>query len=394
MLYLNDVGLLCSLGVGSQALRSALVTRGAPLPDPSGLFLPHGERLVGLITETLPELPGALAKFDCRNNRLAAAALEQIRPSLDTALACYGSHRVAVVMGTSTSGIAASEDAVRHTLERHGEYPPDYHAMQGVLGGLGEFVAAYLGTAGPVSTVSTACSSSASAFLSARRLIDLGLCDAAIVGGVDTLCEMTLQGFGSLEALAGECSRPFTAQRDGINIGEGAAVFLMTSEPAQVKFMGGAASSDAHHISAPQPDGLGAHEAMALALEDAGLKRGDIDYLNAHGTGTKHNDSMESAAIYRLFGAATPCSSTKAMTGHTLGASGALELGLCWLLLTQLTAWRLPPSLYRGERDEELAPIRLTGRNEYSSEPPKYCMSNSFAFGGSNVSLVIGVADA
>lgn len=393
MFYLNDVGLLCTLGTGVEEVRAALVVHGREVPDPQELFGLHRERRVGLVRENLPALDGALSRFDCRNNRLAVAALEQIRPALDDALERYGEHRVAVVMGTSTSGIAASEGALKAVLETS-DYPPDYHAVQGVLGGLGEFVCAYLGTSGPVSTVSTACSSSANAILSGKRLLELDLCDAVVVGGVDSLCEMTLQGFGALEALSDDLNTPFASGRDGINIGEAAAIFLMTREPTGVALLGGAASSDAHHISAPHPEGEGAYRAMQQALKIAGLMPANIDYLNAHGTGTVQNDAMESKAINRLFGAQTPCGSTKALTGHTLGACGALELAFCWLLLTQRDGWRLPPSLYTDRHDPELAPVRLTGSDDHGTVPPQCCMSNSFAFGGSNVSLIVGAIDA
>ncbi len=387
--YLNDLGILCTLGANAAQVRANLLTRDAAVPDPRQLLTRRGNRYVGALHCALPELPAQLAAYDCENNRLGALALEQIRASVDGALARYGRRRVAVVMGTSTTGINASERAVR-TFNESGAHPPGYAMAQATLGGLGEFVAAYLGTAGPVSTVSTACSSSAAALLSARRLLELDLADAVVVGGVDTLCGMTLEGFGALEALAADYSAPFTGRRDGINIGEAAAVFLLTREPGGARLAGGSASSDAHHISAPHPEGEGAFRAMAGALEDAGLEPAAIDYLNAHGTGTPHNDAMESKAIFRLFGGATPVSTTKPLTGHTLGASGALELAFCWLLLAgEDYRWRLPPSLYLDERDPDLPAIHLAGDNDYRDSRPDYCMSNSFAFGGSNVALVL-----
>lgn len=390
MPYLNELGILCALGSDEREVREALVTRGNPVPQTEKLMQPQFGSLCAVVDVVLPPVPERLADYDCRNNRLAMAALEQIRSGVEAAQERYGAHRVGVVMGTSTSGIAASETAVR-AVAGSGDYPEHYHAVQGVLGGLGEFVGLYLNLTGPVSTLSTACSSSANAILSARRWLKLGLCDAVVVGGVDSLCELTVAGFGSLEALSAALCRPFAGARDGINIGEAAAVFLMTNEPGPVRLLGGAATSDAHHISAPHPEGEGAHAAMQQALDDAQLRPADIDYLNAHGTGTPHNDAMESKAIHRLLGAQTPCSSSKSMTGHTLGASGALELAFCWLLLTQgVDRWRLPPSLYTQERDTELADVLLTGDNTFSENAPRYCMSNSFAFGGSNVCLVIG----
>ena len=392
MYYLNELAVLCALGDSPEEVRRMLLRRGAPVPDPAQLMQEHGERYVGAVRAELAALPDEFRQFDCRNNRLAAAALAQIRPALDATIAQYGAHRVGVVMGTSTTGIAASEVAVQ-VLAEHGDYPAHYHMKQATLAGLGEFVGRYLALTGPVSTVSTACSSSAAAVLSARRLLQLDLCDAVVVGGVDTLCEMTLQGFGALEALAQGFSAPFTEDRDGINIGEAAAVFLLSAQPKGVSLLGGASSSDAHHISAPHPEGDGAYAAMQGALADAGLTADQLDYLNVHGTGTPHNDVMESKAIDRLFGDSLPCSSTKSMTGHTLGASGALELAFCWLLLTAEDDWRLPPSLYLDRRDPQLPAIQLTGPDQYDAVSPAFCMSNSFAFGGNNVSLVVGKAE-
>lgn len=389
MWYLNNLGLLCNLGNHPRQLLQLLLTRDRPVPTQSSLFHRRGGRWLGKIRAELPALPAPLARFDCRNNRLANAALTQIRPAIEAAKVRYGAGRVAVVMATSTTGIAATEEALR-VLATEGDYPRGYHALQGALAGLGEFVAATLEIHGPTSTISTACSSSGNALLSARRLLSLGLCDAVVVGGVDSICDMTLQGFGALEALARDYCRPFTTDRDGINIGEGAAVFLMSAEAVGPRFLGGAASSDAYHISAPQPEGEGAFAVMQAALRDARIQAADVDYLNLHGTGTPHNDSMECAAVARLFGSMTPCSSTKGYTGHTLGAASALELALCWLLLSGHPLWRLPPSPFIGEIDPELAPVCFTGANDCNGRRPEVCMSNSFAFGGSNVSLVLG----
>lgn len=390
--YLNDMGLLCTLGNDKQTVAGALLTRGRSVPDQRKLYRPWCGAQVGSIEGEFPPVPEGLSQYDCRNNRLAVAALEQIRPAIDAVVSNYGCDRIAVVMGTSTSGIASTERAVRE-WELSGRHPDDFHALQGAFNGLGDFVAAYLEVSGPVSTISTACTSSGNAFLSARRLLALELCDAVVVGGVDSLCELTVRGFGSLDALASMYCKPLSAHRDGINIGEAGAVFLMTRERGPVRFLGGAASSDAYHISAPHPDGAGAFRAMQDALLNAGIEPSDISYLNLHGTGTLQNDAMECKAVNRLFGETVPCSTTKAFTGHTLGAAAALEMGLCWLLLTAGSDWRLPPSLYADDLDPELAAVAVTGHNDFDAPKPQVCMSNSFAFGGSNVSLVIGSND-
>ncbi len=215
MFYLNELGVVCNLGSGSAALEKALLRVDKPLPPADDLFTLHGPWRTGRITAGLPPLRDDLRRFDCRNNRLAATALQQIETAIAGAFERYGAARIAVVMATSTSGIGASEEAVS-AVRRSGQPPTGYDAVQGALGGLGEFAARYLGSAGPVWTLSTACSSSGNALLSARRLLRLGLCDAVIAGGVDSLCELTLQGFGALEAQSAGYNRPFARDRDGI----------------------------------------------------------------------------------------------------------------------------------------------------------------------------------
>jgi len=356
--YLIDTGLLCSLGNDRDEI--AIGLRGLVRQGQHHRRMQADERgrIVGKVDAELPPLTGNLAPYDCRNNRLVAAALRQIQEVINDAIERYGKGRIAVVMGTSTSGIGATEYAVRSQVES-GNYPEGFHAIQGSLSGLGEFVAHYLGIEGPAYTVSTACSSSGNALITARRLIQLGLCDAVVTGGVDSLFELTLQGFGSLEALSAAHTRPFTTDRDGINIGEAAAVFLLDSERGPIRFCGGSCSSDAHHISAPHPEGRGAQAAMQGALADAGLEPSAISYLNLHGTGTPQNDNMESIAVDRIFGDQVPCSTTKPFTGHPLGAAAALELGFCWLLLNESGPVALPPTSHLEDRDPGLAPIWL-----------------------------------
>jgi 3-oxoacyl-[acyl-carrier-protein] synthase-1 len=217
--------------------------------------------------------------------------------------------------------------------------------------------------------------------------LDLGVCDAVICGGVDSLCKLTLNGFSALEAVSNKRCNPFSVNRDGINIGEAAVLFLMTKAPAAVALLGSGASCDAHHISAPEPSGKGALQAMRKALASAKLAPEQIGYLNLHGTATQHNDAMESQAVASLFPGGVVCSSTKPMSGHTLGAAGALEAAFCWLSLTH---GRVPPHVWDGQADPALPALRWAHTGDTLEK--RCLMSNSFAFGGNNVSLIIGEA--
>lgn len=380
--YVQALGIVSPLGEGLEATR-----RGLLAGDTSGMrvepgWLPSGPACVGRVAAELAPLPAVLAEWDCRNNRLLAAAAAQIRPAIDAALARHGAHRVALVVGTSTSGIAAGEDAMA-TKIRDGAFPRDFSYRQQEIGGTAPLGARLLGMRGPAYTVSTACTSGAKALLAARRLLELGLADAAIAGGVDTLCRLTLGGFTALESTSPQRCNPLSRNRSGINIGEGAALFLLDREEAAVRLAGGGESSDAHHLSAPDPDGTGAEIAMRAALADAGAQPGDIGYVNLHATATRKNDEMESRVMARVFPADTPVSGTKPLTGHALGAAGALEAAFCWLALTER---RLPPHVWDGEADPDLPALRLAMKGEGLGS--RMVMSNSFAFGGSNASLI------
>lgn len=379
--YLNQLGLLCAAGGDAASLRDALFAE-----RPSGVAAEawRGRELhLGRVRAVLPEAPaGAMAT---RNNALLLAAAAPLR----AALAGFDPSRVGVVLGTSTSGIAEAEAAWAHQ-QREGELPGWHDVRHQEIGSGALMLAAEFGLRGPAYMVSTACSSSSKALASAARLLEAGLVDAVIAGGADSLCDFTVAGFAALEAVSGPRCNPFSANRCGINIGEAAALFLMTREPgaeASVQLAGWGESSDAHHISAPEPEGRGAEAAMREALARAGLQPSDIDYLNLHGTATPHNDAMESQAVARVFGLELPCSSTKPLTGHTLGAAGALEAAIAWLTLTG--DGRLPVHHFDGERDAALPPIRLVGAGERLSAPPRAILSNSFAFGGSNAALVL-----
>lgn len=287
-------------------------------------------------------LPAAVERFDCRNNRAAEAAIREddFERAVAHAVARYGASRVGVFLGTSTSGILQAELAYRRRDPADGALPGDFdfrrtHNTFSVV----DYVRTRLGLEGPAAAISTACSSSAKAFASAARYVEAGLVDAAVVGGVDTLCLTTLYGFNSLQLLSAQPCRPYDAQRDGISIGEAAALVLLEraegERDGRAWLTGTGESCDAYHMSAPHPEGAGARMAMEAALRSAGIAPGDIDYVNLHGTGTPSNDAAEDKAIDAVFGRNVSCSSTKGMTGHTLGAAGALEAIVCLLAMEE-----------------------------------------------------------
>ncbi len=388
--YLNALGMLNTLGAGQEQILANLLVGRAPGMRAQSGWIPGRSVHTGSVDASLAPWPDHLASQASRNNRLLATASAQIQDQINAAIKRYGVDRIGVVLGSSTSGIAEGEAAIA-AFEQDGSVPAGFDYRQQEMGSPALALAALLELGGPAWTISTACSSSARAFAEARHLLEMELCDAVLVGGSDSLCRLTLNGFAALDAIAEGPTRPFCAGRDGINIGEGAAVFLMSREPGPVRLAGVGDASDAHHISAPQPQGEGAEAAMHMALTDAGLEAGQIDYINLHGTGTPLNDIMESAAVNRVFGDQTACSSTKTLTGHTLGPAGAIEAGLCWLLLSAQNRDRtLPAQIFNGERDPELAPIGLL---ESAAMLPagetRYCLSNSFAFGGNNCTVIL-----
>ncbi len=387
-MYLHDVGITCALGGNKAAVLETWLSGRHAEPAPA---LRLGSPIRALAVETaLPEIPRHLLRYACRNNRILLAALEQIEPAVRQAIHRYGRDRIGLLIGTSTSGIAEGEQAIM-SLEASGQMPPAYHYKQQELGGGAEFLARHLDIRGPAYTLSTTCSSSANALASARRLIRLGVCDAVLAGGGDALCRTTLEGFSALGALSTTRCNPFSRHRDGTLIGEGAALFLMSREPANIALLGVGASSDAYHVSAPRPDGSGAHAAMQAALNDAKLSANRVDYINLHGTATLQNDAMESLAVSRLFGNHTPCGSSKPATGHCLGAAGAIEAALCWLLLSGLNRdKRLPSHLWDGHAAPGLPALDFIRLENGGPHSLQYCLSNSFSFGGNNASLLIG----
>ena len=339
-------------------------------------------------------LPAHLADFDCRNNRLALLGLTQdgFAEAVRTAIAKYGAQRIGLFLGTSTSGILQSELAYRRRDPVTGALPADfiYRSTHNTFS-VADFTRHYFGLAGPVAVVSSACSSSAKVFSSARRMMAAGLIDAAVVGGVDSLCLTTLYGFNSLGLISEQACRPFDAQRNGISIGEAAAFALLERSPEQldadaVLLLGTGESSDAYHMSSPHPEGLGARMAMQDALNMAGLNPSEIDYINLHGTATQSNDAAEGKVVAAVFGATTPCSSTKGATGHTLGAAGGVEAVICALALQH---GLLPAGLNTQQLDPTLDLDYLLDNRE---QPVACVLSNSFGFGGTNCSLIFGRA--
>ena len=392
--YLSHMGIACTLGQGKQEVLENLIKGQTPEPFDTYTLLSDKTVPVGRVPFDLPPLPEAFQTFDSRNNRLLKIVLDEIKDAIQRAVAEYGAHRVGIVLGTSTSGMFEEEQAFIE-YKKTGQWPQGFHRHQVELSSPALFAAMYLGIQGPAYVISTACSSSGKALCSAARLLKAGICDAVITGGCDTLCGLTLNGFNSLELLSSNGCNPFSSNRDGITIGEGAAVFLATAgtyEGSSIELVGYGESSDAYHISSPEPEGVGASIAIHQALSLAKLSPQDIAYINLHGTGTALNDGMESKCVHQLFGPLTPCGSTKALTGHTLGVASALESAFLWLVLEAEDngSIPLPPHVFDGIRDPQLPELNFVAPAR--SYDPKHgsfaLMSNSFAFGGSNVSLI------
>ena len=386
--------LVTALGRGRAATFAALAAGASGLVK-RGFETAALDTWLGVIDEldTAP-LPAEQAAFDCRNNRLAWLALhtDGYAAAVRAAAARFGAHRVGVFLGTSTSGILATELAYRERDAASGALPVwlDYARTHNTYS-VARFVRSVLGLTGPAQVVSTACSSSAKVFGTAARMLQAGLVDAAVVGGVDTLCLTTLYGFRALELTSPEICKPWDAARDGLSLGEGAAFALLERAPAGdgevlAHLLACGESSDGHHMSAPHPEGAGAAAAMRQALTAAGVAPGEVDYLNLHGTATPNNDAAEDLAVTSVFGAGITCSSTKGTTGHTLGAAGGVEAAICMLAMQH---GLLPPTLNLHRRDPALQLQVLT---EPRRARVRIAASNSFGFGGSNTCLIFGEA--
>jgi 3-oxoacyl-[acyl-carrier-protein] synthase-1 len=413
--FLSPPAVLCCAGSSRESFFEA-ACRG----DQSGIQpLSAGGRafLVGRIRGPLPEAaaPRSLAappEFAAATRifRISAAALEELRPSVEKALAFYGAARIGVCVGSCDNGTEASVPAHRAFFTGNG-FPKNYQLRFQGAALLAEYIAGTCGVSGPALTVSTACASGAGALIKGAEFIRAGFCDAVIAGGADIASDTVLLGFSSLEAVSDTITNPFSKNRKGITLGEGAAFFVLSKDPLDdngIALLGTGESADACHMTAPRDDGSGAIQAMRAALKDANLAPGDIDYINLHGTGTPLNDRMEALAVQAVFGEKPPpASSAKPVTGHTLGAAGALELALCWMTVAEAT-WAeaagvkaaagengraaAPVHCWDGEYDDTMPRLRLVekGDSVFAGAFPRICMSNSFAFGGCNVSLIIG----
>ena len=380
------------LGRGLEATRAALAASRSGLA-PCRFETADLETFVGEIPGVDGEaMPPGLERFDCRNNRAAEVGLTQdgFDEAVEDAARRHGRDRVGVFLGTSTAGILQAELAYRRRDATSGALPADfdYRRTHNTFS-VADYTRTRFGLEGPSAAISTACSSSAKAFASAQRFIAAGVIDAAIVGGVDTLCLTTLYGFSSLELLSTQPCRPYDAERDGISIGEAAAFFLVERAPDEAPrdalwLLGAGESCDAYHMSSPHPEGLGARLAMEGALSSAGLDASSIDYVNLHGTGTPSNDTAEDKAVCGLFGDRVPCNSTKGLTGHTLGAAGAVEAIIAALAIRDGFVPGSP-----GTRTLDPA-LHARYQVERRSQPVARVMSNSFGFGGTNCSLVFG----
>lgn len=393
-LLLSHFTLASALGTGLPATLAALRAGRSPL-RPCDFETATLATHIGAV-DGLDEHPigGALAAYDCRNNRLARLALDQdgFRDAVADAVGRYGAARIGVFAGTSTAAIFETEQAFRGLAFDGATLPPDfpYRETHNTYS-IADFVQRSLDLEGPAVAISAACASTAMTFAAASRMIAFGLCDAAVVGGADSLCLTTLYGFHSLQLTAEGPCRPFDETRDGISIGEAGGFALLeradrATRGSGVAFLGYGESSDAHHMSSPHPEGIGARRAMEKALAAAGLGPSDIDYVNLHGTATKVGDAAEDHAIAQTFGRSTPCNSTKGLTGHTLGASGIVEAIISALAILH---GFVPASPTTRRLDPKIESHYLI---EGAERPIRRVMSNSFGFGGSNCSLIFGRA--
>ena len=380
-------------GIGKQALYQALIEGKTALKEPQ-LFSTDFPAFVGEVNaDSLPQLSSQLSEYSTRNAQIALACLnhqdDQLRYAITKAKDQYGAHRVGVVLGTSTSGIYETENEYIN-IETQARISDEYNfSTQHVWVATSRFLQQELGLQGPCYVISTACSSSSKSIAAAQRLIAADVCDAVVTGGVDSLCRMTLQGFKSLDLISPTPCTPLDENRDGISLGEGAGLLVLERASEDLKnhphLLGSGESSDAYHMTAPHPKGLGAEIAMRHALSQAALNPEQIDYLNLHATGTHKNDQAELLAVNTIFGPKIKCSGTKGLIGHTLGAAGGIEAVIALLALENDF---LPGTCGLQKADQQFqCNIIERSKTEALTES---VMSNNYGFGGNNSSLIFG----
>lgn len=376
--YINAYSAVANTGDNISCMFQNILKEGADFLAPDDSVVKGSSFYLGRIKTELPEIKDE--KYNLRCNRILLYCVEQIKDKIDAAVARYGNDRVGIVIGTTNSGVD--------------EYELSGDIDHSQIGNPAGFLHKFLGLNGYYSGVSTACTSGIKAFSTAKKLLDNNVCDAVIAGAADALCKMPVFGFHSLEVLSDKPSIPFSKNRNGINIGEGAGVFLLEKEPdskSSVLICAIGETSDAYHCATPDPEGVQAAKAIEIALSDSGLKSEDISYINLHGTGTISNDLMEANAVYKVFKNSVPVSSTKSQTGHCLGASAAVEAALCCAMLDDAVNrdGYLLPHKFDGEYDDKLPQLSLVKYGQKSGKI-KYVMNNSFGFGGSNAVMILG----
>ena len=377
---LTDLGFVCSLGVTKEEIYQNLIQDRIP-----GLCYVTDD----ILNERVPFYAVSDQNIsDMRCYHLLDLAVMQIKDSLLNLKKRIDSHQIGIVLGSSNTGIHEAQIDISRWIDT-GICPSNFSFEKIELGSPALYLQKKLDINGPSYVISTACSSSAKAFQSARKMIKNGICQAVIVGGVDSRCMFAHNGFFSLDALSERPTIPFSSNRTGISLGEGAALFVMEKSDNGIQILGIGESTDAYDLTHPDPSGKGAIDCMKMALKDAKISSDKIDYINMHGTGTEANDNMEGKAIFNVFGSNVLCASTKPFTGHALGAAGAIELALSWIMLEKQF---VIPHKYDGVFDQKIDKIKLANGSE--NIKLKRILSNSFAFGGSNVSIIIGKNNA
>ncbi len=408
-LYLSKPGVMSCAGTNIDELWNSVIS-GSQQGIKKVTACDGQDFFAARISDSILQPSGA--RYDMKVVRIENQALNQIAADVETVKQKYGADRIAVCVGSCDNGTEFSVAAHRNYFTE-GQFPANYNLEIQGADYASTMVAEKFGLKGPVNTFSTACSSSAGAIIKGAELILAGLADAAVVGGIDIASDTTLVGFGALEAVSSEITNPLSKNRHGITLGDGAAFFVLTREPlsqvvstgsttASIRLLGWGESSDAYHMTSPDPSGAGAEKAIRRAIERAEISTSDVGYINLHGTGTKLNDSMESKAVAAIFGENTvPVSSTKAVTGHTLGAAASLEAAICWKVLVEnkgknIDNRNLPLQVWDGVKDDELPSLNIVDKNNSGktssvSKDFTVCLSNSFAFGGANACLALGI---